>query len=43
LFIAGAAAVLVRRQQPMMYIPVEDRRDPLRPFPLLQPGRSAAR
>ncbi|HEY5607139.1 MAG TPA: hypothetical protein VIM38_02245 [Alphaproteobacteria bacterium] len=43
LFIAGAAAVLVRRQQPMMYIPVEDRRDPLRPFPLLQPGRGAAR
>jgi len=43
LFVAGAAAVLVRRQQPMMYIPVEDRRDPLRPFPLLLPGGGAAR
>jgi hypothetical protein len=43
LLVAGAAAVLVRRQQPMMYIPVEDRRDSLRPFPLLQPGRGTAR
>lgn len=42
MFIAGAAAVLVRRPVPAVYVPIEERRDPLHPFPLLQLSRRGA-